>query len=46
MTDDLKARRLEAFRAVLKASPFYNDWRTKFGDAAWTALQTDSGPLA
>lgn len=35
-----------AFRAVLQKSTFYSDWRGKFGDAAWTALQSVSGSLA
>ena len=35
-----------AFRAVLQKSTFYSDWRSKFGDAAWTALQSVSGSLA
>lgn len=35
-----------AFRAALQKSSFYGDWRTKFGDAAWAALQSVSGPLA
>ena len=35
-----------AFRSVLQKSTFYSDWRGKFGDAAWTALQSVSGSLA
>ena len=35
-----------AFRATLQKSTFYADWRGKFGDAAWTALQSVSGALA
>ncbi len=35
-----------AFRAALQKSTFYADWRGKFGDAAWAALQSVSGPLA
>jgi tripartite ATP-independent transporter DctP family solute receptor len=35
-----------AFRAVLQKSSFYNDWRARFGDAGWNALQSVSGPLA
>jgi TRAP-type transport system periplasmic protein len=34
-----------AFRAALQASSFYGDWRAKFGDAGWSALQAVSGPL-
>ncbi len=36
----------DAFRAALKASSFYTDWRAKFGDQAWAALQSVSGDLA
>ncbi len=35
-----------AFRAALQKTSFYADWRGKFGDAAWTALQSISGTLA
>ncbi len=35
-----------AFRAVLKQAGFYRDWRAKFGDRAWTALESYVGPLA
>lgn len=35
-----------AFRDALKKSTFYADWRGKFGDAGWVALQSVSGPLA
>lgn len=35
-----------AFRATLQASTFYADWRGKFGDTAWAALESVSGPLA
>lgn len=35
-----------AFRATLQKSTFYADWRAKFGDGAWTALQSVSGNLA
>ena len=34
-----------AFRAALQKSSFYGDWRAKFGDQAWAALQSVSGPL-
>jgi TRAP-type C4-dicarboxylate transport system substrate-binding protein len=34
-----------AFRAALQKSTFYTDWRVKFGDQAWAALQSVSGPL-
>ncbi len=36
----------DAFRAALKASSFYADWRARFGDPAWAALQSVSGDLA
>jgi tripartite ATP-independent transporter DctP family solute receptor len=36
----------EAFRAALRKTSFYGDWRAKFGDQAWAALQSVSGPLA
>ena len=34
-----------AFRAALQKSSFYADWRGKFGDPAWAALQSVSGAL-
>ncbi len=36
----------DAFRAALKSSTYYADWRAKFGDQAWAALQSVSGELA
>jgi tripartite ATP-independent transporter DctP family solute receptor len=35
----------DAFRAKLKASTFYKDWRGKFGEQAWTLLESASGSL-
>ena len=35
-----------AFRAALQKTPFYGDWRAKFGDQGWAALQSVSGQLA
>ena len=35
-----------AFRAALAKTSFYGDWKAKFGDAAWAALQSVAGPLA
>ena len=35
-----------AFRQALQGSTFYADWKGKFGEAAWSALQTVTGPLA
>ena len=34
-----------AFRTALGKTSFYSDWKAKFGDAAWGALQAVSGPL-
>jgi tripartite ATP-independent transporter DctP family solute receptor len=36
----------EAFRAVLKQSGFYTDWRTKYGTEAWSLLEKYAGGLA
>ena len=35
-----------SFRAALQKTSFYADWRAKFGDVGWSALQAASGPLA
>ena len=35
-----------AFRAALRKSTFYSDWKGKFGEQAWSALQSVSGELA
>jgi len=34
-----------AFQAALRKTSFYNDWKAKFGDEAWAALQSVAGPL-
>ncbi len=34
-----------AFRAALQRSTFYADWKGKFGETAWAALQAVSGQL-
>src|SRR5262249_18373402 len=33
------------FQDKLKTAGFYKDWKGKFGDAAWTALESAVGPL-
>ena len=52
LREDLTAKGLkfvdpdrDAFRAKLKASSFYKDWRAKFGDEGWKLLEAVSGPL-
>jgi tripartite ATP-independent transporter DctP family solute receptor len=35
----------QAFRAVLKRSGFYRDWKAKYGADAWTLLEKYTGPL-
>lgn len=52
LRDDLAAKGLkfidpdrDAFRAKLKASSFYKDWRAKFGDEGWKLLENASGAL-
>ena len=35
----------EAFRAKLKGTSFYKDWRGKFGDEGWQLLEAVSGTL-
>ena len=34
-----------AFQATLRKTSFYGDWKTKFGDEGWAALQAVTGPL-
>lgn len=34
-----------AFRNTLRASSFYTDWKAKFGDEAWSLLESASGKL-
>jgi TRAP-type transport system periplasmic protein len=36
----------EAFRAVLKESGFYGEWRGKYGNDAWTLLEKYAGGLS
>lgn len=33
----------DSFRAQLKKSDFYNEWRSKFGDEAWALLEASAG---
>jgi tripartite ATP-independent transporter DctP family solute receptor len=35
-----------AFQAALRQTSFYADWKGKFGEEAWTALQSVTGNLA
>ena len=34
------------FRAVLKSSGFYTEWKGKYGPEVWGILEKYSGPLA
>ena len=36
----------ETFRAALKQSGFYEEWRKKFGDEAWGLLEQAVGKLS
>ncbi|WP_336491327.1 TRAP transporter substrate-binding protein [Methylobacterium nigriterrae] len=36
----------EAFRDALSRTSFYKDWKTKFGEGAWSHLEAVSGKLA
>ena len=36
---------IAAFRSALSASPFYADWKEKFGAKAWETLERYSGKL-
>ena len=36
----------ESFRAALKQSGFYDEWRKKFGDEAWGLLEQAVGKLS
>jgi len=36
----------EAFRQALAKTTFYKDWKTKYGDEAWSHLEKFSGQLA
>lgn len=35
----------QAFRTALAATPFYSDWKQKFGDKAWSTLEQYTGKL-
>ena len=35
-----------AFRDALRKSPFYRDWKAKYGDEAWATLENSTGKLA
>ena len=35
----------EQFRDKLRASPFYTEWKTRFGDEAWSTLEEYAGKL-
>jgi TRAP-type transport system periplasmic protein len=37
---------LDPFRAKLREAGFYAEWKRKFGDETWRALENFSGPLA
>jgi tripartite ATP-independent transporter DctP family solute receptor len=52
LSNDLKAKGVnvfsvdqEDFRKKLAATPFYSDWKTKYGPAAWELLEKVSGKL-
>jgi tripartite ATP-independent transporter DctP family solute receptor len=34
------------FRAKLQSAGFYKEWRGKYGDEAWTVLETFTGPVS
>ena len=36
----------DSFRAKLRAAGFYNEWKGRFGDEAWSLLETSVGKLA
>jgi tripartite ATP-independent transporter DctP family solute receptor len=36
----------KAFKAALGKTPFYKDWRAKFGEEAWKLLEDSAGTLA
>ena len=53
VADDLKSKGLAfedvdkpAFRAALKAAGFYTDWKKKYGDEAWSLLESEVGVLS
>jgi TRAP-type C4-dicarboxylate transport system substrate-binding protein len=35
-----------AFRDKLRAANFYNEWKQKFGDKAWSTLEASVGKLS
>jgi tripartite ATP-independent transporter DctP family solute receptor len=52
VADDLKSKGLEfvevdksAFREALKNAGFYAEWKKKYGDEAWTILESEVGTL-
>jgi tripartite ATP-independent transporter DctP family solute receptor len=36
----------DSFRQALQQAGFYADWKSKFGDAAWSTLERNSGKLS
>jgi TRAP-type transport system periplasmic protein len=34
------------FRETLRKAGYYANWKTKYGDEAWSVLEKFSGPLA
>jgi tripartite ATP-independent transporter DctP family solute receptor len=53
VADDLKSKGLEfvevdkpAFRDALKTAGFYAEWKKKYGDEAWTILESEVGVLS
>ena len=34
------------FREKLQAAGFYKEWKGKYGDEAWAALEKFTGPIA
>jgi tripartite ATP-independent transporter DctP family solute receptor len=53
VADDLKAKGLTfvdvdkpAFREALKTAGFYADWKKKYGDEAWSILESEVGTLS
>jgi tripartite ATP-independent transporter DctP family solute receptor len=53
LTADLKAKGItfinvsqDEFRKKLASTPFYNEWKSKYGAAAWGLLEKVSGKLA
>jgi TRAP-type C4-dicarboxylate transport system substrate-binding protein len=50
---DLKSKGLEfvevdkpAFRQALKSAGFYTEWKKKYGDEAWSILESEVGSLS